>query len=73
MNQDEDMKAEYDFNRAELGKHYAGADAIFHIPVYLQEEVQEFLLERAESKGIPLDRLVNDLLKRDIEALRALD
>jgi hypothetical protein len=73
MNQDDDMKREYDFSKAERGKHYAGPDAVFHIPVYLQEDVQSFLLEKAQSKGIPLNQLVNDLLKRDIEAFDALD
>jgi hypothetical protein len=67
------MKGEYDFSRAERGKHYAGADAVFHIPVFLQEEVQAFLLKRAESEGISMDRLVDDLLRRDIEAFRVLD
>ena len=28
---DDDMKTEYDFSRAERGKHYAGADAVFQI------------------------------------------
>lgn len=69
---DDDMKPEYDFSRAERGKHYAGPDAVFHVPVYLEQEVQAFLIERAASKGVPLDRLVNDLLKGDIEAFRAL-
>lgn len=69
---DDDMKPEYDFSRAERGKHYAGADAVFHIPVYLDQEVQAFLIERAANKGVPLDRLVNDLLKSDIEAFRTL-
>ncbi|MGC9945517.1 MAG: hypothetical protein ABSF64_03900 [Bryobacteraceae bacterium] len=69
---DDMMKPEYDFSRAERGKHYAGPDAVFHVPVYLEQEVQAFLIERAASKGVPLDRLVNDLLKGDIEAFRAL-
>lgn len=74
MNNDSDngMKPEYDFSRAERGKHYAGPDAVFHVPVYLEQDVQAFLIERAASKGVPLDRLVNDLLKGDIEAFRAL-
>ena len=72
-NLDDDMKPEYDFSRAERGKHYAGADAVLHIPVYLEQDVQTFLVQRAASKGVALDRLVNDLLKRDIEAFRALD
>jgi hypothetical protein len=41
------------------------------VPVYLEPEVQPFPIERAASKGVPLDRLVNDLLKGD-EAFRAL-
>lgn len=70
-NLDDEMKTEYDFSRAERGKHYAGPDAVFHIPVYLEQDVQAFLIERAASRGVPLERLVNDLLKSDIEALRA--
>ena len=71
-NREDDMKPEYDFSRAQRGKHFAGADAVFHIPVYLDQDVQAFLMERAASKGVPLDRLVNDLLKGDIEAFRKL-
>jgi hypothetical protein len=71
-NPDDDMRPEYDFSRAQRGKHFAGTDAVFHIPVYLDQDVQAFLMEKAASKGIPLDRLVNDLLKGDIEAFRKL-
>jgi hypothetical protein len=66
------MKPEYDFSRAERGKHFAGAEAVFHLPVYLEQEVQIFLLEKAASKGVPLEHLVNEMLKRDIEAFRTL-
>lgn len=72
-NPDDDMRPEYDFSRAERGKHFAGAGAVFHIPVYLDQDVQAFLMEKAAGKGVPLDRLVNDLLKGDIEAFRKLD
>ena len=71
-NRDDDMKPEYDFSRAERGKHFAGADGVFHIPVYLEQDVQTFLLEKAAIKGVPLDRLVNELLKGEIEAFRRL-
>ena len=67
---DDDMRPEYDFSHGERGKHYAGADAVFHIPVYLDQDVQTFLTEKAASKGVALDRLVNDLLKNEIEAFR---
>jgi hypothetical protein len=69
---DDDMRPEYDFSRAQRGKHFAGTDAVFHIPVYLDQDVQAFLMEKADSKGVPLDRLVNDLLKGDIDAFRKL-
>jgi hypothetical protein len=71
-NPDDDMRPEYDFSRAQRGRHFAGADAVFHIPVHLDEDVQAFLMEKAATKGVPLDRLVNDLLKGDIEAFRKL-
>ena len=71
-NLDDDMKPEYDFSRAQRERHFAGTDAAFHIPVYLEQDVQAFLMEKAASKGVPLDRLVNDLLKGDIEAFRKL-
>jgi hypothetical protein len=67
---DDSMRPEYDFSRGERGKHYAGPDAVFHIPVYLDQDVQTFLMEKAASRGVELDRLVNDLLKNDIEAFR---
>jgi hypothetical protein len=71
-NPDDAIRPEYDFSRAQRGKHFAGADAVFHVPVYLDRDVQAFLMEKAASKGVPLDRLVNDLLKGDIEAFRKL-
>ena len=71
-NQDDDMKPEYDFSRGKRGKHFAGTDAVLHIPVYLDQEVQAFLMERAATKGIALEKLVNDLLKNDIEAFHRL-
>jgi hypothetical protein len=70
---EDDMRPEYDFSGGERGKHYAGPDAVFHIPVYLDQDMQRFLMEKAASKGIELERLVNDLLKNDIEAFRVLD
>src|ERR1035441_224841 len=52
-NPDDDMKPEYDFSRAQRGRHFAGTDAAFHIPVYLEQDVQTFLMEKAASKGVP--------------------
>jgi len=68
----DEMKPEYYFSRAQRGRHFAGTDAAFHIPVFLEQDVQAFLMEKAASKGVPLDRLVNEILKGDIESFRKL-
>ena len=59
------MKPEYNFAKAERGKfHHPGAT--LQIPVYLEPDVLAFLAAKAEKKGVEIDRIVNDLLKRDI-------
>jgi len=65
------MKPEYDFSDAERGKFFR-PDAELHLPVYLDEEVAAYLRDRATSKGVELNRLVNDLLKRDIELIESM-
>jgi len=50
------------------GKFFS-ADATFKEPVYLDDEVQAWLAERAESHGVDLSELVNQLLKKDIELI----
>ena len=59
------MKPEYDFSKGERGKfHRPGAT--LQIPVYLEPDVLAFLSAKAEKKGVEVDRIVNELLKRDI-------
>lgn len=65
------MKAEYDFRKGTRGKFYRDA-ARLNIPVYLDPEVQRYLSEKAQRKGVPLDDLVNDLLKREIDIVESL-
>lgn len=59
------MKDEYDFSKGTRGKFYR-KDAVIDLPVYLDPEVRGYLAERAKAKGVEINRLVNDLLKRDI-------
>ena len=62
------MKDEYDFSKAERGKfHRAGA--IPAPPVHLDSDVLAFLTARAEVRGVPLNALVNALLRKDIELI----
>jgi hypothetical protein len=70
MNDDE-MKQEYDFSQGERGKFYR-PEARFHLPVYLEEAVMVPLTAIAERKGVQVDDLVNDLLKKELAIAEAL-
>lgn len=64
------MKAHYDFSKGQRGKFYS-ADAVFKLPVYLDEKVEAYLAAKAAIKGIELSDLVNDLLQKDIDLIEA--
>ena len=68
----DDMKDEYDFSKAERGRFYR-PDAILVPPVHLDPEVLAFLTARAQARGIALNDLVNELLKKDIELIEAAE
>ncbi|HEY1748731.1 MAG TPA: hypothetical protein VGG11_18440 [Xanthobacteraceae bacterium] len=68
----EDVKDEYDFSRAERGRFYR-KDAALVPPVHLDPDVLSFLTKRAAARGIPLNELVNELLKKDIELIEAAE
>lgn len=65
------MKDEYDFSKAERGKFYRPGLNL-QLPVYLDDEVLIYLKERAKCKGVEVNRLVNDMLKRDIDLIEAV-
>lgn len=62
------MKAEYDFSKAERGKFYH-PEAKFKTPIYLDEELQEFVRKRAEEKGIDMNEVVNEILRKEMNSL----
>ena len=64
------MKSEYDFSKAERGKFFRKG-ATLDLPVYLEAGVRDYLTERAKAKGVEVNELVNELLKRDIELIEA--
>ena len=47
-------------------------DARLILPVYLEEDVQRYLDERAESKGMDVSQLVNEMLRRDIALIETV-
>ena len=66
------MKDEFDFSEAERGRFYR-PDAVLVPPVHLEPEVLAFLAARATARGLTLSELVNALLKKDIELIKAAE
>lgn len=64
------MKQEYDFSKGERGKFFR-ENASLNLPVYLDDEVQRYLQERAKSKGVEVAQLVNEMLKQDIKLIES--
>lgn len=62
------MKDEYDFTNVEQGKFYRPLEEL-DIPVYLDQEVKEYFIQKIRSKGkqFSLNETINSLLKKDIE------
>ncbi len=65
------MKKEYDFSRGERGKFYQ-PEAELNLPIYLEPEVADFMGKIAGEKGINLETLVNDWLKKDIGLIQTV-
>jgi len=63
------MKEEYDFSNAERSKFYR-PDARLNIPIYLDLDIENWLTEKAKAKGVNLQSLVNELLRKDISLIQ---
>ncbi len=64
------MKEEYDFSNAEKGKFYRPREEL-KIPVYLEDDVLLYLQERKGNAD--LSSIVNEILRKEIEILKALE
>ncbi len=65
------MEDQYDFSKAERGKfHRPGAK--LNLPVYLDDEVREFVARIAANKHADISQVVNDLLKSDMDLAKAM-
>jgi len=65
------MKEEYNFSKGERGKFYR-PDAQLNLPVYLDTEVFDYLSEKAKTKGVEINEMVNDLLRKDIALIEGI-
>ncbi len=60
------MKDEYDFSKAERGKfHRPGVK--LNLPVYLDDEVRQFVEKIADTRQSDVSTIVNDLLRVDMK------
>jgi hypothetical protein len=42
------------------------------LPIYLDAEIENYLQERARSKGVEVTQLVNEMLKQEIKIIEAV-
>ena len=66
------MKDEYDFSHAEQGKFYIPIEEI-QIPIYLDQDIQQYLNQMGGGNPEQLRVLVNDLLRKDIAQLNKMN
>jgi hypothetical protein len=62
------MEKEYDFSNGERGKFY-NKNASFHMPVYLEPEVEDFFTKLARKQNTNLGEMINSLLFKDKELI----
>jgi len=65
------MRDEYDFSKGERGKFFK-PDATLKLPVYLDDDVRNYLQRQAAAKGKELGEIVNEMLKKDIDLVEAV-
>ena len=65
------MKKEYDFSQGERGKFYH-AETQLELPIYLEPDVAAFLRKVAAQKGLEVEAIVNDWIRRDIALIETV-
>ncbi len=65
------MKEEYDFSESERGKFYRPG-AKLKLPVYLDDDLLAYINERAASKGVEVNDLINEMLRKDIDLIETV-
>lgn len=65
------MKKEYDFSKGVRGKFYR-PDVRLKLPVYLDDDIAEFIQRYAKQKKVDVQTVVNEILRSNKEMLQAL-
>jgi hypothetical protein len=63
--EDNDMPAEIDFSGGTRGKFYR-PDTRINLPLYLDADVQDYLVSLARQRGVSFSDLANELLRKEI-------
>ncbi len=65
------MKKEYDFSKGVRGKFYR-PNARVNLPIYLDEDIAEFVEKYAKRKKVDTQTVVNEILRNNKEMIQAL-
>jgi hypothetical protein len=65
------MKKEYDFSKGVRGKFYR-PNARLNLPIYLDEDIAEFIQKYAKRKKVDAQTVVNKLLRNNKEIIQAI-
>jgi len=65
------MRKGYDFSKAVQGKFYRPIEKL-EIPLYLEKEVKEFYSKKAVEGRQKLERVINTILRKEMEILKAI-
>ena len=66
------MRDEYDFSKDERDRFY-NLTPLNQLPVYLDTEVFDYFAQKAKRKGIEVNTLINELLKKDIDIIEGIN
>ena len=65
------MKDNYDFSKGERGKFHV-SDATFHLPIYLDPDVNDSLHKLAEERNLDVQTFVNEWLRVNLKLLETV-
>lgn len=65
------MKNQYNFSDGERGKFYQ-PNTQLNLPVYLDADILDYLSIKAKAKGVEVNEIVNDLLRKDIDLIEGI-
>jgi len=65
------MKKEYDFSKGERGKFFK-PNVELNLPIYLNKTTMETLLKFSKEKGVEVEDIITDWIKKDISIVNTV-